>query len=30
MANMQYIFDLIWDRTRSKYLAAMGKPEAAS
>jgi hypothetical protein len=25
---MQFILDLIWTQSRSKYLAAMGQPEA--
>jgi len=25
---MQFIFELIWTQSRSKYLAAMGQPEA--
>jgi hypothetical protein len=28
IAAMQFIFELIWNRSRSRFLAAMGEPEA--
>ena len=27
-AHMQFIFDMIWDQSRSSFLASMGQPEA--
>jgi hypothetical protein len=30
MANMQFIMDLIWDHSRSTYLAAMAEQEERS